>query len=69
MKGIRENEKDLKMKVTNLELVSRNTKDYDYFIRFIDLDVLENVKIIACGNSLTLLDKPEVSDYFQPNFR
>ncbi|KAF1767903.1 hypothetical protein GCK72_007863 [Caenorhabditis remanei] len=58
MKGIRENEKDLKMKVTNLE-VDIYERDYHFF-RFIDVVVLENVLIIAYENSLTLLDKPEI---------
>ncbi|EFO83973.1 hypothetical protein CRE_17472 [Caenorhabditis remanei] len=40
---------------------NRNTKDYDYFIGFIDLDVLENVKIIDYVNSMMdLCDKPEI---------
>ncbi|KAF1767901.1 hypothetical protein GCK72_007860 [Caenorhabditis remanei] len=62
MKGIRENEKDLKMKVTNLELGIYGTKDFDQFIRFIDLDVLENVRIMSFRNSLTLLDNPEIQN-------
>ncbi|EFO83977.1 hypothetical protein CRE_17473 [Caenorhabditis remanei] len=60
MKGIRENEKDLKMKVTNLEVDIYGTKDFDQFIRFIDLDVLENVKCVFGPNSLAILDKPEI---------
>ncbi|EFO84042.1 hypothetical protein CRE_17407 [Caenorhabditis remanei] len=54
------NEVDLKMKVTNLELDIYETEDYDHFIRFIDLDVLENVQFFACGNSMAFLDKPVI---------
>ena len=63
MKRRRENEVDLKMKVTNLELETHQTDDYDHFIRFINLDVLENVRVIAEDNSVALLDKPQVSEY------
>ena len=62
MKTRRANERDLKMRVTNLELERQAALDYDYFIRFIDLDVLENVKFIVSENSVALLDKPEVSE-------
>ncbi|EFO84015.1 hypothetical protein CRE_17414 [Caenorhabditis remanei] len=60
LKRRRENEGDLKIKVTNLELDIYGTKDYEHFIWFIDLDVLENVKFLAVENSLELLDKPEI---------
>ncbi|EFO84019.1 hypothetical protein CRE_17471 [Caenorhabditis remanei] len=58
----RKNEKDLKIKVTILELNTFVTTGHDQFFRFIDLDVLENVRIIAYENALTLLDKPEIQN-------
>ncbi|KAF1767906.1 hypothetical protein GCK72_007866 [Caenorhabditis remanei] len=60
MKRKSQNEVDLKMKVTNLELNTFVTTDYDQFFWFIDLYVLENVRIIELRNSLTLLDNPEI---------
>ncbi|EFO83987.1 hypothetical protein CRE_17468 [Caenorhabditis remanei] len=60
MKEKRENERELKIKVANLKLDKQAAADCDQFIRFIDLDVLENVKFIALENSLALLDKPEI---------
>ncbi|KAF1767902.1 hypothetical protein GCK72_007862 [Caenorhabditis remanei] len=60
MKRKSQNEVDLKMKVTNLELDIYGTNDYDHFFRFIDLDVLENVKCVFGRNSLAILDKPEI---------
>ncbi|EFO97678.1 hypothetical protein CRE_16008 [Caenorhabditis remanei] len=59
LKRRRENERDLKMKVTTLELKTKEAEDYEHFIRFTDLDVMENVKIVGFGNALPLLDKPE----------
>ncbi|EFO96246.1 hypothetical protein CRE_14500 [Caenorhabditis remanei] len=56
LKGRRE---DLKMKVTNLELTTKKTEDYEPFVRFIDLDVLENVKLVSAENSLAILDNTE----------
>ncbi|EFO83943.1 hypothetical protein CRE_17467 [Caenorhabditis remanei] len=55
----RESGEDLKIKVTNLELDKQAAVDYDHLIRFIDLDVLENVMFLALENSVALLDKPE----------
>ena len=60
LKGRKE---DLKMKVKNLNLRTLPAEDYEHFIRFIDLDVLENVKFISAENSLPILDKPEVSAF------
>ncbi|EFO83963.1 hypothetical protein CRE_17413 [Caenorhabditis remanei] len=48
------------MKVTILWLEIHETEDYDHFVRFIDLDVLENVEVLVGKNSLAILDKPEI---------
>ncbi|EFO84047.1 hypothetical protein CRE_17409 [Caenorhabditis remanei] len=56
----RENGRDLKIKVTNLNMYTPNLEDYEQFIRIIDLDVLENVKCVFGRNSLAILDKPEI---------
>ncbi|EFO96285.1 hypothetical protein CRE_14635 [Caenorhabditis remanei] len=60
LKERREKEDDLKIKVTNLKFTTETTEDYEHFIRFIDLDVLENVTVIADENSLALIDKQEI---------
>ncbi|EFO84038.1 hypothetical protein CRE_17415 [Caenorhabditis remanei] len=60
VKRKRENGKDLKMKVKNLELNTFEKEGYDSFIQFIDLDVLENVTFVAVKNTLAILSKPEI---------
>ncbi|EFO83968.1 hypothetical protein CRE_17469 [Caenorhabditis remanei] len=60
VKKKRESGEDLKIKVTNLELDKQAAVDYDHLIRFIDLNVLENVEFIAVENTMALLDKPEI---------
>ncbi|KAF1767905.1 hypothetical protein GCK72_007865 [Caenorhabditis remanei] len=55
-----QNEVDLKMKVTNLGLDIHETEDNEHFIRFIDLDVLENVEVLVGKNTLAILDKSEI---------
>ncbi|EFO83988.1 hypothetical protein CRE_17416 [Caenorhabditis remanei] len=62
LKRRRENEVDLKVKATNLQLKIHETEDYEHFIRFIDLDVLENVEFLNTGNAQALLDKPEIKN-------
>ncbi|EFO96220.1 hypothetical protein CRE_14501 [Caenorhabditis remanei] len=53
---------DLKMKVKNLNLRTLPAEDYEHFIRFIDFDALENVKLVSAENSLAILDKPEIQN-------
>ncbi|EFP10528.1 hypothetical protein CRE_29061 [Caenorhabditis remanei] len=61
MKRRIKNKIDSKMKVTNLQWRTSNTEDYENFIQFIDLDVLESVSFYVFGDSpLEFLDKPEI---------
>ncbi|KAF1767900.1 hypothetical protein GCK72_007859 [Caenorhabditis remanei] len=60
LKRRRENEVELRMKVTNLGLDIHETEDYDHSVRFIDLDVLENVEVLVGKNTLAILDKSDI---------